>query len=804
MQDLRYAFKMLRKRPAFTITAIVVLALGIGANSAVFSVVNALLVRPLVLPQLDRLVEVRDVTPGQPREAVGVTPADYLDWKARANSFQSISAYGFHDFGLASEGGEPIGVRGAQVTADFLRTLGTAPRLGRGFEAGEDQPGRAQVAVLTDALWRNRFAADASVVGRTIQLDAQPFTVIGVMPPEFEFPFSGAAVLTPLTWSPARRNDRRGYGVLTVARLRDGVSLARARSEMSAQALRLAREYPETNAGRGAGVVLLRERQGEFSKPFLLLMQATAIFVLLIACANLANLQLAQAVARQREIAIRTALGAGRRRVLRLLIVESVLLAVIGGVEGIGVAYLGVAALKAGVPPDGSRNIMGWSQVAVDPSVLLFTLAVAAGAGIVFGLSSAVQASRADLAVLIKQGGAQSGSKSRLRNLLVVGEVTLAVVAVMGAGQMVRGFQAMFDAYQGFSPDRILAAWLVLPTEGYDSPHRVAALFDGAQAAAAGLPGVEAATVTSNLPGALHFNLHTEVEIEGKPALSHAEAVRADFQFAGPQFFEALRIPLLQGRAIAEQDGADAPAAVVLSQRAAATLFPGQDPLGKRIRFDDAGAHAWRTVVGVAGNIHQFWFEKDARSLVYVPYRQVPRRSMFLAVRTHGDPMAVLPAIRERMHRLDPSLPVREPRLMRDVMLETLAAMQLTTSMMMTFGVLALVLAAVGIYGVMAYSVTQRYREFGIRMALGAAPGTVRRMVVRQGLAVACWGLALGIAGGFGLSRAMGGIMFGVGGDSAAMLAGVPCLLALVCLLACWIPARVVTAVDPVTALRTD
>lgn len=392
--DLRYAFRMLRKRPAFTLLAIAVLALGIGANSAVFSVVNALILRPLALPKLDQLVEIRDVTAHQQKDAVTVTAADYLDWKRWAASFQSVSAYTFHDFNLASEGGEPEGVTGLRVSSDMLHTLGIAPAIGRDFRAGEDQPGAAPVALLSDALWRNRFAADRGIVGRTIQLDSQPFLVIGVLPAGFEFPIPAIGLWTPLALSPAQRNDRQIHSLLATARLRDRVSLAQARAEMAALAQRLARAYPETNAARGATVVLLRERQGDYSKPFLVLLQATALFVLLIACGNLANLQLAQAVSRQREIAIRAALGAGRGRVIRLLVVESLLLAAGGGAAGVGMAYLGVRALKAGMPPEGTRFIMGWSQIAVQPAVLWFTLAVAAAAGMVFGISAAWQGSR--------------------------------------------------------------------------------------------------------------------------------------------------------------------------------------------------------------------------------------------------------------------------------------------------------------------------------------------------------------------------------------------------------------------------
>ena len=796
---------MIAKRPVFAALAVAVLALGIGANSAVFSMVNAFILRPLDLPQLDRLVEIREFTGRQQRDAVTVTAADYLDWKRSARSFAGISAYGVREFDLASEGSEPQGVMAVQASADMLHTLGVAPAVGRDFLPGEDEPGARPVALVSDALWRNRFGGDRGIVGREIQIDSRPFLVVGVLPANFEFPIPAIGLWTPLALTPAQRNDRRNHTLGTAARLRDGVSLEQARAELDALAHRLARIYPETNAARGATAVLLRERQGDYSKPFLGLLQATAILVLLIACANLAYLQLAQAVAREREIAIRTALGAGRRRVIRLLTVESLLLAGAGGAAGIVVAYLGVRVLKASIPPEGSRYFMGWNQLQVQPAVLWFTLAIAVASGVVFGLSAAWHGSRVNLALAMKQGGGQAGSKSRLRALLVVGEVALATIATIATAQMVSGFQAMFNVYQGFTPDRILAIRVVLPTDRYDTPHRTAAFLDAAARATATIPGVEMAAFTSNLPGALRFNYRGEMEIEGRPALSAADAPRADFQIIGAGYFAALGIPLRAGRPIEEQDGEDSLPVAVIGQRTAARYFPGENPVGKRIRVEYSGAAPWRTIVGVAGDIHQFWFEKETRPILYLPYRQTMQRSMYLAIRARGgDSMRVLPAVRERMRRLDAALPLREPRPMREVMLETVSAMRMTTGMMTAFGMLALVLAAVGIYGVMAHTVTQRYREFGIRLALGARPGNVVMAVARQGLRSAAWGIGLGFAGGFLLSRAMAGIMYGVGDRSAEVLTGVPALIVVVSLAACWIPARAATAVDPLIALRQD
>jgi putative ABC transport system permease protein len=438
------------------------------------------------------------------------------------------------------------------------------------------------------------------------------------------------------------------------------------------------------------------------------------------------------------------------------------------------------------------------------PPVLIFTLAVAVAAGLLFGISAAWRASRVDLNTSLKEGGQQGGSRSRLRPALVIAEVTLAVVAVVGATEMARGFQAMFAAYQGFKPDRILTIRFAVPSVGYETSAKWTAFVDQAINQAASLPETESITASSNLPGALQFNPVGVVELEGAPAVQRGPSPSADLQVIGAGYFTTLNIPVLAGRPIDATDGADTPAVIVVNQRFANRFWPGENPIGRRIRFDTTAHAPWRTVIGVVADVNQFWFQREPRPVVFVPHRQANPRGMYLAIRTHRDPLRILPALRERIRKIDPSLPLYNPRSMDQLMQETMSAMRMTTGMMMAFGLLALVLSAIGVYGVMAYSVTQRHREFGIRIALGAHPRAVLGMVLRQALILAATGGILGLVTGIGVSRAMAGIMYGVGTTSLAILLGAPLLLASVCLIASWIPARAVMLVNPATVLRRD
>ena len=584
--------------------------------------------------------------------------------------------------------------------------------------------------------------------------------------------------------------------------LKEGVSRQAAAAEMDTQARRLANEHPDTKANRKTKLVLLRERQIEFRPR-----TSHASGCRRFRSADCVRKSGEPPNGSWRRTIARTRCPncPGRRTVARgpAASHRKPCVAIIGGVAGVGVAYAGVELINPASPPETARSVVGWSQIALHPPVLLFTSVIAVVAGLLFGVSAAWRASRVQLTESLKDGSPQGGSKSRLRPILVVAEVMLAVVAVIGATQVARGFQAMFDVYGGFSPDRILAVRLTLPADSYDSPQKLIRFLHQAMHGAGSIPDVEVAAVTSNVPGALAFNSPSRIDVEGRPALRSSDVSTAEFQLIGPEYFRTLSIPVQEGRQFGEQDAEETPLVAVVDQRFAARFWPGEKPIGKHIALEVAKPGVWRTVVGVVANV-QLWCQQDPRPLVYLPYRQVPPRNLFLALRTHGDPMAVLPVLREQIAKLDATLPLYEPRAMRQVMQETMSAMRLTTGMMMIFGILALVLAAIGVYGVMAYSVTQRHREFGIRIALGARPGAVLGMVMRQGLTLAAIGCVLGLGSGIAVSRAMGGIMYGVGTQNVAVVLGAPILLIVISLAAAWIPARTVLLVNPAVVLRRD
>ena len=804
VRDVRYALRGLRRSPGFSLIVVLTLGVGIGANAAVFSFVNAVLLRPLPYAEADRLVAVQETSPPSP---FFVTPGDYVDWKERNEVFETLSGYAYSLSGLVGPSGDAELLFVAATSADFFRTLRVRPLLGRTFRPGEDQAGRDHVAVLGHGLWTRRFGGEPDVVGREITLDGRARTVIGVMPPAFEFPTGAREVWTPLVLAEASRNDRRNHSMMTVARLRPGVTLRQARARMEALGVRLAEIHPRTNAGRGVEVVELRHQQRGVTGPFLVLGQLAAVLVLLIACANVSNLQLGRVTSRGREMTIRAALGAGRWRLGRLVVIESLLLALAGSGVGMGVAAWGVAVLRDGISPEMSRWVQGFRDVAVDWPVLAFSLAVAVVAGVAFGLAAASGAWRPAVMGGLREG-TPTGTLGRasLRRVLVVAEVALAVVITVSAAQTVQGFRSLFASSRGFSAEGVGTMLIRSQDARILEPQRVVAFYDDLLARASAVPGVERAALVSILPASLLHRPTVELRIEGRPEPGPGETPLADVLVASADYFRTVGIPLLDGRTFEarDDDEEDGDFAVVVSERLARLYWPDENPLGKRLQVPAiATGGEWGRVVGVAGDVRQNWFEAD-RPFLYVSAKAIANRQMYLVVRGAGTVERLLSDTSRELRRTDPDLPIFEVTPLSAAVDRMAAGVREVAAVMGVFGALALLLSAVGVYGVMAYSVRQREREFGIRMALGATPGTVLGAVVRQGLGTAAVGLCIGVPAAMAATRVASGFLSGTSADSTAVTLTVSALVFATVLAACYLPGRLAVRVDPVKALRAD
>jgi len=803
-QDLRYGARMLLKNPGFTLIAVITLALGIGANTAIFSVTSAILLRPFDFHDLDRLVWVYETAPQQGNFLSGMSPADFADLRRQQKVFAGLAAFRLSNSNLTG-GGEPERVRNSEVTAEFFRLLGFEATLGRAFLPEEEQAGRGQVAVLGYGLWQRRFGADPKIVGATISLDEKAYTVIGVMPEKFDFPKPGE-LWTPLALSNEAWNERREQSLQVVARLKPGVELGQVNAEVETLAARLAEQYPQTNAGRGATVRLLR-RGNEYSEVFLSLLMAAAGFVLLIACVNIANMQLARASSRSREMAVRTALGASRLALVRQLLTESILLSLLGGVCGLLVSFGLLDFIRGSLPLDQVQYIPGWESIRVNERVMIFTLVVSLVSSVVFGLVPALQSSNPNLNEALKEGGRSDGGgagRQRLRKALIVAEVALALVLLVGAGLMVKGFARMTEKQQqGFDPRHALTLRATLPPSRYADGRQIAAFHRQAQERLSALPGVESATSTSFLPGRDVRN-STEFQIEGRPAPPPGQESVSSYQQVGADYFRTVRIPVINGREFSADDVEGAPLVAVISKTLARRYFPNEDPLGRRVKVGASESVApWYTIVGVTGDVPRLWLDREMQPMLYLPNQQLPGRDAYLVVRVSGAPMAAVQAVRAQIAALDDKLPLYEIKSHEQVIADSMAGLRLVAALMVMFGALALALAAVGIYGVMAYAVSQRTREIGVRVALGARPQDVFRLVVGQSLKLAALGLAIGLPVALALGRMMAGALFGVIALEPLTFVGFTLLLTGVAMLAGYLPARRATKVDPITALRS-
>jgi len=795
LQDTRYAMRQLLKRPGFTLVAVLTLALGIGANSAIFSVVNGVLLRPLPYPQADALVRVHEIVPQHGRFAVA--PRNFLDWREQAAVFEHIAAYNTTSATVVQTEG-PERISGASVSWNIFDLLRTRSALGRSFTAEEDLPGKSNVVVLSHGMWQRRFGGDPGIVGRTVNLSGASMTIVGVMPAGFYFPSREAEYWTPIALNPSA-NNRGGHFLGVIARLKDGVSARMAAAEMETIAKRLAQQFPETNANESAEVIPLHENLVRNIRPALLTLLAAVGLVVLIACGNVANLLLVRASVRGKEIAIRTALGAGRGRLIRQMLVESCTLALTGGALGLLFAYAAIGPLQV----LSAGSIPRVDDISIDARVLAFTLALSVVTGIAFGLVPAWQALRASLNEVLKEGGRTSVTSGGhwLRNTLVVAEVAISLVLLVGASLLLRSFSRLTSVDPGFRAENVLSFRVALPQNAYpDGPHRIA-FFKNLVERLEGLPQVSSAAIVQTLP--MRGSYVLRVTVQGRPAPPPGEEPSATYRTISPGYFEAMSIPLLRGRAFTERDIAGAPLVAMVDEAFVRRHFPNQDPMGQRIDIGN-GSDGPAEIVGVVGNVHHNGLDATAEPTMYAPYPQDVFSVMWVVARTPGDPLQLAGPVRGVLRDLDPVLTAFTMAPLANVISESVAQPRFTMLLLSLFALVALFLAAVGLFGVLSYMVSQRIPEIGVRMALGAGRGDLLRMVVGHGMRLALAGVAIGVVGALALARTVSAMLFEVTPFDPASYAATAAVLLVTAALACYVPARRALRVDPIIALRYE
>lgn len=796
-QDIRYGLRMLLKHKGFTAVAIIALGLGIGANTAIFSLVNGVLLRPLAYPNPEQIVYVE----GQNRPS-GITDSnvsfpDYLDW-SKLEAFSHLATFYTASATFSAPNSEPERVPRAGVSSSFFSVLGVQPVIGRAFLAEEDQAKKENVAILSEGLWKRRFGADPKIIGTQVVINSLPRTVVGVMPAGFDFP-EGTQVWWSLPIDPQEEpRDNRSFSV--IGRLKPGVPLQQAQSQVSTINAQLAKAFPVTNTGWDANLSLLQERLVRSVRPSLLVLLGAVALVLLIACANVANLLLARAASREKEVAIRAALGASRTRIIRQMLTESLLLSIIGGALGLFLSVWLTDLLISLNPPDSPR----FGEVNLDYRVLAFTIALSGLTGLVFGLVPAMQASKLDVSGSLKQGGrtGEGNRRTSARSLLLIGEVALSLMLLVGAGLLIKSFLRLQEVKPGFNPQNVLTASISLPGAKYkENPQRAQFYRDLIERLKA-VPGVQSAGAGVNLPlGASGYQIGRAYIPEGRP-MTTEESRNASFSAITPEYFQALQIPLIAGRGFTDRDTEEAPKVVLINKSMATQSFGSPEAaLGKRMTI-------WRDekfpreIVGVVGDTKPVALDLEAGAQMYVPHAQDAGWGfMALVIRTSGDPASMAPAVRREVLSIDKDQPIYSVRTMEDVVAESMGTRRASTLLFTVFAGAALILAAVGIYGVMAYSVTQRTQEIGIRMALGAQTGDVLRLVVRQGMVLTLIGVGVGMAGSLGLAKIIASLLFDVPATDPATFLGIPLLLLFVALVACYLPARRAARLDPTVAL---
>ena len=802
LHDLRYAARTQLKNPAFTIVAVIALALGIGANTAIFSVVNTVLLRPLPYKDPDRLVMVwEDATKaGFPRDVP--TNANFIDWRDQNQVFEGMAAISFDNFNLTGAG-DPERLDGRRVSASLFQLLGVDPQIGRVFTAAEDQPGSERVVLLSYGIWQRRFGGDPGIVGKPLSLNGASYTVVGVMPARFQFPTSYDQVWVPIAFTPQQAADRTTHYLKVLARLKPGVTLSQAQTEMSTIATRLQQQYPKSNTDVGAAVTLLQEDRVSDIRPALLILLGAVAMVLLIACANVANLLLARAAVRQKEIAVRVALGARRQRLIRQFLTESLMLSAMGGIVGLAIAYGGLILLKSFIP----ENISQAREISIDFKVLGFTLLVSVATGVIFGLAPAIQAARFNQSETLKEGGrdtASGGSGKRLRSLLVTAEVAISLVLLIGAGLLINSFLRLRNVDPGFRIDNLLTMKIVLSGPKYREADRRSAFYKDLVQRVEALAGVRSAAVTTSIPLYSDGNSITMV-FEGRPEPPPGQEPIIETRIISPEYFDTMGIPFLKGRQLTEQDTRTSPKVVVISEAMARRYWPNEDAVGKRIAFGKVEKpEDWIQVIGVVKDVRQRLI-KDPKPQMYFSHQQTDFFAPEdLVVKTDVDPTSMAATVRNAVWQIDKDQPVSDIRTMEEVFADSIARQRFSMLLLAIFASVALVLAAVGIYGVMSYSVAQRTHEIGIRMAVGAQTGAVLKLAVSYGMKLVIIGIIVGLVAAFVLTRVMSTLLFGVTATDPATFTLISLLFVIVAAIASYIPARRATKVNPIVALRYE
>jgi putative ABC transport system permease protein len=805
LRDLKFSARSLAKRPGFAVVAVLTLALGIAANTTIFSTEDALILHPFSFPNQERLLVFweRNAAVGTVRGSVA--PGNFGDWREQNQTCEQVVAIDQQSFSLA-DGAHAERFAGYGVSQGFFETLGVKAALGRTFLREESEPGHDQVVVLKHGFWQLHFGGDPNIVGKTIALNRKVFTVIGVMPADFNYPYNGGEMWTPLVFDKEELHNRGSHYLRVIGLLKPGVAVAQAQADLRAIAARAQQQFPETNSGRDVSVVTLTDDAVRGARTGVPILMGAVVFVLLIACANVANLLLVRAASRQRETAVRLALGASRARLIRQALTESILLALMGGALGLFISVWAIQALAHGIPEGFSKFIPGWSRLGVNLNVLAFTFIVSVLAGAFAGLASVWHSTRTNLNEALKagsRGDSGRGAHSRLRNVLVVSEVALSLVLLIGAGLMVRSFVEILRADLGIRPENVLAMETALPRDEYKDESKRIEFYRQLVGRVGSLPGVVKAGAVDIVPFSSSYSENT-FQIVGQTPFPKGQEPYAEVRVATLGYFDAIGTSLRSGRSFNEQDDAKTTKVVLVNEAFARRFLPGKQPIGQRLDLGSGSEKDEREIIGVVADVKNDDLDEAPDPSMYVPYAQNARLTMSLIIRATQDPTQLASAVRNEVGSLDPNLPVSNVKTVSQMIYERVSPKRLMAYILAVFALSALLLAAVGIYGVMSYAVTQRTQEIGIRMALGARAADVLKLVVKNGMSLALIGVAIGLVGSFALTRLLQNLLFHVTPTDALTFAGVSSVLVVVALFACFVPARRATKVDPLVALRDE